>query len=395
VFSAISTLAMSLAVVIPAAATAFDAPESASWQGRAVQAPQPPDDAVTTAVSLPRGWSAGPVHLGIGFRHVNGSERVREVQQRLWRLGYRPGPVDGLFGPRTQAAVQWFQTKHGLTPDGVVGPQTLGLLRERTGAAPASAATGEPVRDTREGAHGAAPQPRRATPVADRSQKPAGGHGSGVNPLLLLLAVPAALALTALRRGRRPRAGPQTEPGEDHAPPADRTPAPAPPPAPAPSSVARADGSTAIGYVRAAAGDRAELARHAGVIRRACAERGWKVTELVCDDRQVGARRAFERPGLAAAMGQLAGAGPSRLVVSKLAHLSRSQADLTALLEWFDRNDVQVIAMDAGLDTTTPQGRQAAQSQLAEFALRQVRVHANGNNGGNKKAKVDGASVRT
>jgi DNA invertase Pin-like site-specific DNA recombinase len=94
-------------------------------------------------------------------------------------------------------------------------------------------------------------------------------------------------------------------------------------------------------------------------------------------------------------MEQLAGAGPSRLVVSKLAHLSRSHADLTALLEWFDRNDVQVIAMDAGLDTTTPQGRRAAQSQLAAFALRQVRVNANGKNGGSKKAKVYGASVRT
>jgi putative peptidoglycan binding protein/resolvase-like protein len=400
VFSAVSTLAMSLALLIPPGATAFEAPGSASWHGRAIQDPQPRGDAVMAAASFPRGWSAGPVRLGTGFRNANGSERVREVQRRLWRLGYRPGPVDGLFGPRTEAATRWFQMKHGIEPDGIVGGQTLNMLRERTGAAPGRAPTGELVRDTHEGAHGAAPQPQRATPVADRGEEPAGGQGGGVSPLLLLLAVPAALALTALRRSRRPASGSSPEPGEPDAPAADREPVPAPPPAPVPPAAAPAppapaeppEASSAIGYVRAAAGDRAELGRHAGVIRRACAERGWKVTELVCDDRQAGARPAFERPGLAAAMGHLAGAGPSRLVVSKLAHLSRSQADLTALLEWFDRNGVQVIAMDAGLDTTTPQGRRAAQSQLAAFALR---AHANGSNGGSKKAKVNGASART
>jgi murein L,D-transpeptidase YcbB/YkuD len=35
-----------------------------------------------------------------------------------------PLAVDGIFGPRTQAAVKDYQKKHGLTVDGKVGPHT-------------------------------------------------------------------------------------------------------------------------------------------------------------------------------------------------------------------------------------------------------------------------------
>jgi len=77
-------------------------------------------------------------------------------------------------------------------------------------------------------------------------------------------------------------------------------------------------------------------------------------------------------------MERLAAPGPSRLVVSKLAHLSRSAADLTALFEWFAEHDVQVIATDVGLDTTTPEGRRAAQSRLIAVAERQARERKNG-----------------
>ncbi|MFL5840811.1 MAG: peptidoglycan-binding protein, partial [Thermoleophilaceae bacterium] len=192
-----SALALALALVIPSAAAAVDLPASAGWHGRQIQDPQPPGDAVTTVDSFPSGWSAGPVRIGTGFRHDGGSERVREVQKRLWQLGYGPGPIDGLFGPRTQAAVQWFQVKHGVRPTGVVEVRTLTLLRERTGAAPGAGAIGASVRGVPPGARGAAPQPRPAAQPADRS------HTPGLVALaLLLLAAPAALALTAVRRRR-------------------------------------------------------------------------------------------------------------------------------------------------------------------------------------------------
>jgi len=46
------------------------------------------------------------------------SPRVAEMQSNLARLGYDPGPVDGLFGPQTSAAIREYQRDHGLEPDG-------------------------------------------------------------------------------------------------------------------------------------------------------------------------------------------------------------------------------------------------------------------------------------
>jgi g-D-glutamyl-meso-diaminopimelate peptidase len=51
---------------------------------------------------------------------VTGSD-VMEMQAMLAKLAYDPGPADGVFGPRTQAAVSAFQRDFGLVPDGIVG----------------------------------------------------------------------------------------------------------------------------------------------------------------------------------------------------------------------------------------------------------------------------------
>ncbi|HHY26710.1 MAG TPA: LysM peptidoglycan-binding domain-containing protein [Desulfitobacterium dehalogenans] len=53
---------------------------------------------------------------------------VAEVQVRLSELGYIPGPIDGIFGAKTEAAVIRFQRDRGLTPDGIVGPLTYNVL---------------------------------------------------------------------------------------------------------------------------------------------------------------------------------------------------------------------------------------------------------------------------
>ncbi|WP_170334965.1 NlpC/P60 family protein [Ruegeria arenilitoris] len=53
----------------------------------------------------------------------------RWVQTRLFDLGFNPGPIDGVRGPRTDAAVVAFKRSIGLRARPYVGPLTLEALR--------------------------------------------------------------------------------------------------------------------------------------------------------------------------------------------------------------------------------------------------------------------------
>lgn len=53
---------------------------------------------------------------------------VTQLQTLLKNAGFDPGPIDGIFGSRTQSAVIAFQRSKGLTPDGVVGVLTWTAL---------------------------------------------------------------------------------------------------------------------------------------------------------------------------------------------------------------------------------------------------------------------------
>ncbi|HIY96125.1 MAG TPA: spore cortex-lytic enzyme [Candidatus Borkfalkia excrementigallinarum] len=60
-------------------------------------------------------------------------EDVKTVQQKLKRWGYYSGSVDGIYGPATKKAVEYFQRKNGLTADGIVGRKTfeaLGMMEQ-------------------------------------------------------------------------------------------------------------------------------------------------------------------------------------------------------------------------------------------------------------------------
>jgi peptidoglycan hydrolase-like protein with peptidoglycan-binding domain len=73
---------------------------------------------------------------------------VRDLQEALKALGYNPGPIDGLFGATTDAAVKAFQQARGITADGIVGKVTWINIDEADQSEPVLkvGSTGLPVR---------------------------------------------------------------------------------------------------------------------------------------------------------------------------------------------------------------------------------------------------------
>jgi len=69
-----------------------------------------------------------------------GMTDVRTAQQALMDKGYKPGPIDGIHGPRTSAAVREFQTKEGLKVTGQLDSETMARLNGSTAATPPASA---------------------------------------------------------------------------------------------------------------------------------------------------------------------------------------------------------------------------------------------------------------
>ena len=62
------------------------------------------------------------------LKRGSSGERVTALQQKLKNLGYYTGTVDGDYGDGTVKAVKAFQSRNGLTADGVAGEATLKLI---------------------------------------------------------------------------------------------------------------------------------------------------------------------------------------------------------------------------------------------------------------------------
>jgi DNA invertase Pin-like site-specific DNA recombinase len=318
---------------------------SAGWHGRAIQDPQPRPQLVRT--SWPEGWSAGAVGPGTGYVRPGGSLRVREVQRRLRQLGYRPGPVDGLFGPRTRAATRWFQFKHGFEPTGRVSRSTLTVLRARSDHRPLDT-------ERREGQPAAEPPVDATTPPP----LPALTEESGWSPLLvalLLLVLALGLGVIAGLLGLelRPR---RTAPAEPAEPALDLAPVPAvlrrPRPVPQMPQV--------LGYMAVdPESEHADTATAAIALR--CAHRGWSLVEVINDEKSPGLRLA-ERPGLVYAVRNLRSGPAAGLVVARLADVMPRVADLATLLQWLADADAFLGAVDHELDTSTRAGRATARA---------------------------------
>jgi N-acetylmuramoyl-L-alanine amidase len=85
-------------------------------------------------------WRLGDRILLFTPGHPMRGDDVAALQERLVVLGVHAGPVDGVFGPVTEASLRELQRGLGLRPDGICGPATLQAL----GALARSVAGGDP-----------------------------------------------------------------------------------------------------------------------------------------------------------------------------------------------------------------------------------------------------------
>ena len=61
--------------------------------------------------------------------------KTRDLQSNLAEVGFDPGPIDGVFGPKTASAVARFQVAcalpgHNLVVDAIPGPRTSSALKQ-------------------------------------------------------------------------------------------------------------------------------------------------------------------------------------------------------------------------------------------------------------------------
>jgi peptidoglycan hydrolase-like protein with peptidoglycan-binding domain len=333
-----------------------------------------------------------PVGRGAGYGRQGGSAQVRAVQRHLRTANERPGPVDGVFGPRTEAAVLRFQSRTGLAADGVVGPHTWRALeRARTRLVARHEEADPAVRRAV-----ARPMPQTATgrPAVLLSEFPAEDSDEPRIDLLALFLIAAAAfgaaslahafarrrafatqgravavsaggilpGATARRAANRAGARP-LRPAQE-----DKQENPSPPPFTTPAVVETGDPNAvrAIGYVsgadaRALTGP--AVRRQIAAIDEVCVRRGWGLTEIVRDVRSRTGDGTAQ--GLSYALERLGEENPACLVVAELGRLAESPSELARIIQSLRERDIRLLAVDADLDTSTNEGRLAADALIS------------------------------
>lgn len=117
-----------------------------------------------------------------------------------------------------------------------------------------------------------------------------------------------------------------------------------------------------VGYGRCSTSDQASsglgMAAQQSAVRSACQRNGWDLVEFIGDDGESG--KDLRRPGLRRALEMIAAGEVSGLVAFKLDRITRSVLDFATLLPWFEEAGATLVALDLGIDTSTPGGRLVA-----------------------------------
>jgi DNA invertase Pin-like site-specific DNA recombinase len=112
-----------------------------------------------------------------------------------------------------------------------------------------------------------------------------------------------------------------------------------------------------IGYIRVSTNEQAlSVEAQRQRLELEAELRGWSI-KFIVDEGVSGARAPSERIGLSEAMGMLASGEANAIAVTKLDRIARSLADISRLLELSKEQEWGLIALDLGVDTSTPEGQ--------------------------------------
>jgi DNA invertase Pin-like site-specific DNA recombinase len=132
----------------------------------------------------------------------------------------------------------------------------------------------------------------------------------------------------------------------------------------------------AVGYIRVSTEDQGEsgasLASQRMAIKREADRRGWELVEVL-EDAGASARSLDKRPALDRTLRMLAGHHADVLVVAKLDRLTRSVRDFSELMSRSAKERWSWVALDLGVDTSTPTG-EAMANVMATFAQLERRL---------------------
>jgi DNA invertase Pin-like site-specific DNA recombinase len=174
-----------------------------------------------------------------------------------------------------------------------------------------------------------APEPSRPIPEPDRAEKPDGRP-----------------AATPIPVAARPQDGAASADAQE------------------PSRGPGVAGQRAVGYASVSAADdlnNAELKVQVRLIQEACQRRGLTLVKIVRDV-ESHASSDLRRPGLTYALERLAARDAGCLVVSSIERLTRTAANLGALLGWLTECDARLVVIDLDLDTGTEEGQLGARA---------------------------------
>ncbi len=131
-----------------------------------------------------------------------------------------------------------------------------------------------------------------------------------------------------------------------------------------------------LGYVRVSTNEQADngvgLEAQREAIKGECERRGWDLLEIVEDAGY--SAKDLKRPGIQSALERLGSGEVDGLVVAKLDRLSRSVHDFVGLMALAQKKSWDIVALDLGVDTTTPAGEVMATvlAAISQFERRLI-----------------------